>query len=164
MTSKVRFDTMQWEGRKSKEHHDVLAPFVFVLPAKNVHVRAAFVRRQIPPILVFLDGKNISSCCMLLPHFCVFHQTLPRKAFPRYPSVKKLGGLVCQLVPLFVFYLVVAFANIVAWPILFGAFSPEHRRSHKTYGRACKTRCHIGVNRIVWGFDKAHWTRSPRSK
>jgi len=42
--------------------------------------------RQIPPILV--------------------------KAFPRYPSVKKLGGLVCQLVPLFVFYLVVALANI----------------------------------------------------
>ncbi|CAJ1332437.1 unnamed protein product [Effrenium voratum] len=33
------------------------------------------------------------------------------KAFP-YPSVKKLGGLVCQLIPLFAFYLVTSLAGI----------------------------------------------------
>ena len=123
------------------------------------HVRAHFVRRQIPPILVFLDGKNISSCSILLSHFCVFQQNVPRKAFPRYPSVKKLGGLVCQLVPLFVFYLVVALANIVAWRVLLGAFSPvqweaykeKHRRSHKTYRRAWNTRCHTGVTEVSIG-------------
>lgn len=47
---------------------------------------ALIFMRQMPPILV--------------------------KAFPRYPSVKKLGGLVCQLVPLFLFYLVVSLAKI----------------------------------------------------
>eukprot|EP00435_Cladocopium_sp_Y103_P034367 s2891_g8.t2 len=47
---------------------------------------ALIFMRQMPPILV--------------------------KAFPRYPSVKKLGGLVCQLVPLFLFYLVVSVAKI----------------------------------------------------
>lgn len=173
----TRKERLQWEGRRSKRRTWCHGAFCLCSSRKNAHVRAHFVRRQIPPILVFLDGKNISSCSILLPHFCVFQQNVPRKAFPRYPSVKKLGGLVCQLVPLFVFYLVVALANIVAWPVLLGAFSPvqweaykeKHRRSHKTYGRAwmehkVSHRCHRGVNRTVRGFGKARWTRSPGSE
>lgn len=155
----TRKERLQWEGRRSKRRTWCHGAFCLCSSRKNAHVRAHFVRRQIPPILVFLDGKNISSCSILLPHFCVFQQNVPRKAFPRYPSVKKLGGLVCQLVPLFVFYLVVALANIVAWPVLLGAFSPvqweaykeKHRRSHKTYGRAWNTRCHTGVTEVSIG-------------
>ena len=100
-----------------------------------------FLRRQMPPILVTLGCKQLWATFSMLqvaiwhfdtfcnsqrwplknrvvshpgcPRLCQFCFFVSRKAFPRYPSVKKLGGLVCQLVPLFLFYLVVSLAKIV---------------------------------------------------